>query len=224
MVLNNKKAKTGKKKFIPKQVLIDPKKSCIRIYTDGSCLVNPGGAGTYSFVIVEDDKAIHEYGEHYLSTTNNRMEIMAVLNAIEFLSDCTNIEQAVIYTDSTYVYNGIINKAGKKANKNSDLWATVQRLVADNPYIQYMWTQGHAGQKWNEYADEMCRKMYKKNPIADTGYNHTIYGTNPRSQKPKESIEALGLLKEVYQSNSFNTIGYSTAVKIIECLKSNNMI
>lgn len=166
----NKKSAPAKKSFIPAQVLIDPKKTCIRIWTDGSCLVNPGGAGSYSFVITEDDKAIHEYGEHYVSTTNNRMEIMAALSAIEYIAGVKEVEQVVLYTDSTYVYNGITKKAGKQANKNGDLWEKIQKVVAANPHIQYMWTKGHVGQKWNEHADELCREMYKKVAIPDKGF------------------------------------------------------
>jgi ribonuclease HI len=169
MKLTSQKHSKGDKKFTPTQVLINPNKSCIRIYTDGSCLINPGGAGTYSFVIVENDQMIHEYGEHYKSTTNNRMEIKAVSNAIEYISSI-QVDQVVVYTDSTYVYNAIMKKAGKQAAKNGDLLERLKVLVADNPHIQYMWTKGHAGQKWNEHADELCRKMYQKVPIPDTGY------------------------------------------------------
>lgn len=164
---NNKK--TGKK-FTPQQVLIDPKRPCIRIYTDGSCLVNPGGAGTCSFVMVENDKVVHQHGEHYTSTTNNRMEIRAVMNAIEYIKSVMWEEQVVIYMDSTYVYSSILKKVGKQVNKNGDLWEQMKELVAQNPNIKYMWTQGHAGHKWNEYADEMCRETYKKAAILDIGY------------------------------------------------------
>lgn len=170
MNLSKRSAKTAGKKFTPQQVLINPKEPCIRIYTDGSCIQNPGGAGTCSFVIVENDTAIHQHGEHYISTTNNRMEIRAVMNAIEYVKHLKWTWQVVIYTDSTYVYTSIQKKVGKQANKNGDLWERMRELVAQNPNIQYMWTQGHAGQKWNEYADEMCRETYKKVAIPDIGY------------------------------------------------------
>lgn len=169
MQLSRKDSKTGSKKYTAPQVLINPNKSCIRIYTDGSCKVNPGGAGTWSFVIVENDTPIYEYGQNYRSTTNNRMELMAVMNAIEYINT-QNVEQVVIYSDSQYVCNSIHNKKGKEANKNGDLLEQIKKLVANSPHIQYMWTQGHAGQKWNEYADELCRIMYSKVATPDTGY------------------------------------------------------
>jgi len=211
MQLSKRSPKKTSKKFTPVQVLIKPDKPCIRVYTDGSCLVNPGGAGTCSFVIVENDKPIHQHGEHYQSTTNNRMEIRAVINAIEYISGIKWTDQVVIYTDSTYVYNSIIKKAGKQANKNGDLWEQMRILVADNPNVQYMWTQGHAGHKWNEYADELCRETYKKAAIPDIGYVQVSGTKQPTNDTKKFLLDRLWPgtsepYREAYWKSNLNSV------------------
>jgi ribonuclease HI len=137
------------------------------IYTDGACSGNPGPGGwgavlRYGGVV----KELHG-GEH--STTNNRMELLAAISALEALTRPMPVE---LYTDSTYVLNGITKwlpgwerngwkTAAKKPVKNVDLW---QRLVAAMARhdIRWHWVKGHAGDPGNERADELARLGIKE--------------------------------------------------------------
>jgi len=126
---------------------------------------------------------------------------MGVLNAIKYLEldYSTTQEQVVIYTDSQYVYKSIMAKKGKEANKNGDLLEKLKDAVSCNPHIQYMWTEGHAGKRWNEYADELCRKMYKKTAIPDSGYERLMPSAMLRRNiMPGQPVTAKQFLLESY--------------------------
>lgn len=132
--------------------------SVIEIYTDGSCIGNPG-AGGWAALIRQGD------GEQMLTgsdaaTTNNRMELMAAIMALESLTEGS---VATLVTDSTYVKNGITSwiAGWKRKNwrsktglvKNRDLW---ERLDAANALrsITWRWVRGHSGNRWNEAVDQ----------------------------------------------------------------------
>lgn len=135
----------------------------ITIYTDGACSGNPGVGGW---------GAVLFYKEHYKEicggqkdTTNNRMELQAVIEAIKLIKKTQPI---IVYTDSKYVQNGISEwihswkkngwkNAEKKPIKNVDLWKTLDELVL-NHTITWKWVKGHAGDKYNEIADALARK------------------------------------------------------------------
>lgn len=135
----------------------------IKIYTDGACSGNPGVGGW---------GAVLFYKEHYKEicggekdTTNNRMELQGVIEAIKLIKKSQPI---IVYTDSKYVQNGISEwihgwkkngwkGANKKPIKNIDLWKTLDELVA-NHTITWKWVKGHAGDKYNEIADALARK------------------------------------------------------------------
>lgn len=229
MNIHNKRATTAKKKAESPRVLINPNKPCIRLWTDGSCKPTNPGPGTCAFVVVEAEQMIYEHGDHYRYTTNNRMELMAMLNAIQYITENTTEEQVVIYTDSQYVHNGITQYRYKqKARgwadmKNADLWMQISDAADACPRIQYMWTKGHAGSKWNEYTDQLCHRSYSKVPLIDAEYMNTT-DMPVIAPVPAKGSEALQLLTEIYKSPAFNSVGYSTAVKVIECLSKNNMI
>ena len=128
-------------------------------YTDGSCLSNPGRGG-WAYVLLDGDHIIKSDsgGEKY--TTNNRMEMLAAINAV--------IAGArIVRTDSTYVINGITKwvagwiKAGwKKPNKaavrNADLW---QQLLAISAGVVWEHVRGHSGDKYNDMVDVAARKV-----------------------------------------------------------------
>ncbi|EEB86399.1 ribonuclease HI [Roseobacter sp. GAI101] len=136
-------------------------------YTDGACSGNPGPGGWGALMrAMEDGKIVKERelkgGE--AATTNNRMELMAAISALEALARPTEI---TIVTDSNYVKNGITNwihgwkkngwkNAAKKPVKNAELW---QRLDAANARhsVTWKWVKGHAGHPENERADELAR-------------------------------------------------------------------
>jgi ribonuclease HI len=138
----------------------------MEIYTDGCCKGNPGQGGWG--VYCEYNKNIYEYFGSENMTTNNRMELTAVIRAIENLYNNQDIN---IYTDSTYVYNGITKwihnwkkNNWKNANnqfvKNQDLWIKLDELI--KPNIHFFWVKGHNNNFGNEKADFLANKSLKK--------------------------------------------------------------
>ena len=134
----------------------------VQMFTDGSCLGNPGPGGWG--VILRFGDAERELSGGEAETTNNRMELRA---AIEGLSSLTRVLPVEIHTDSTYVRNGITQwihgwkrngwkTADKKPVKNADLWLELDALVARYP-VEWHWVKGHAGHPENERADELAR-------------------------------------------------------------------
>jgi ribonuclease HI len=135
----------------------------VEIFTDGACSGNPGPGGW---------GAILRAGEHEKEmwggdseTTNNRMELMAAIMALEALKGPTTID---LHTDSTYVKDGITRwihnwqrngwkTAAKKPVKNMDLWQRLQEAMARHE-ISWHWVKGHAGHPENERADELARR------------------------------------------------------------------
>lgn len=133
----------------------------IEIFTDGACSGNPGPGG-WGVLIVEDGDERELFGGEG-ETTNNRMEMQAVIEALKATRG-----PVVLYTDSQYVKNGITDwirgwkrngwkTAAKKPVKNKDLWIEIDRL-ADGRSIEWRWVKGHAGHEGNERADELARR------------------------------------------------------------------
>ena len=134
----------------------------LKIYTDGSCLGNPGPGG-WGF-IATDGKNTAERSGGELNTTNNRMELMAVIRALTAAKNHTELE---IHTDSQYVKNGMTTwVAGWKKNnwrtptkkpvKNQDLWMQLDEL-ASTKKIHWHWVRGHNGHEMNERVDTLAR-------------------------------------------------------------------
>ena len=134
----------------------------IEIYTDGACSGNPGPGGWGAILRMgEHEKEL--YGGE-ADTTNNRMEMMAVIKALEALKRASTVD---LYTDSKYVQQGINEwlagwkakgwkTAAKKPVKNEDLWKRIDTLTAQHD-ITIHWIKGHAGHPENERADELAR-------------------------------------------------------------------
>lgn len=133
----------------------------IKVYTDGACKGNPGQGG-WGALILENDVKREIYGGES-NTTNNRMELMAVIRALELLKEQNDI---TIFTDSTYVQKGIsewiINwkrngwkSSNKKSVKNKDLWVELDNLN-DLMSVKWQWIKGHAGHSGNERADYLA--------------------------------------------------------------------
>ena len=142
----------------------------IKIYTDGACIGNPGPGG-WAAVIIEKDKNEELFGGEKM-TTNNRMELTAVIKALEYcnfkIDEQADFKYLKIFTDSTYVKEGItvwINKweknnwktSDKKNVKNVDLWKALKEL-SKSRQINWEWVKGHSGNPMNELADSLAKK------------------------------------------------------------------
>lgn len=135
----------------------------VEIFTDGGCRGNPGIGGWGALLRYGEVEKELWGGE--LETTNNRMELMAVIRALEAINRSTPLR---ITTDSTYVKNGITEwihnwkrngwkTAAKKPVKNVDLWQQLDELVQQHQ-IEWAWVKGHSGHRENEIADELANR------------------------------------------------------------------
>lgn len=140
----------------------------IEIYTDGSCLGNPGPGG---WGVVMRYKGVEkELSGTVPSTTNNRMELQAAIEGIKAIKRSITVE---LYTDSKYLRDGITQwlpkwkangwrRADRKPVKNKDLWEELDKLV-QNHTISWHWVKGHQGHPENERADELARNAIPEN-------------------------------------------------------------
>lgn len=141
----------------------DPTTSRVTIHTDGACLGNPGPGG-WGAVLRYGDHNLELYGGE-AATTNNRMELMAAIRALETLTRRSEVD---LHTDSSYVRNGIMSWVAKwKSNgwrtsakapvKNDDLWRRLDAAAAAHD-VAWHWVKGHAGDPGNELADSLAGK------------------------------------------------------------------
>jgi ribonuclease HI len=140
----------------------------IQIYTDGGCSGNPGPGG-WAFVMSKEDREFRASGCDR-ATTNNRMELLAVIKALEEVRKMPDFQgiKIELYTDSEYVKRGITEwiknwerngykTAAKKPVKNQDLWMTLKDL-SDGLALNWNWVKGHAGNRLNEECDGLVQE------------------------------------------------------------------
>jgi ribonuclease HI len=138
-------------------------KKHVKIYTDGACSGNPGPGG-WGAILVYGDKE-KELSGYEAETTNNRMELMAVIGALEKLKEPCVVD---LYSDSNYVLKGISEwlpgwkargwkTADKKPVKNVEYWQRLESATNGHS-IKWHWVKGHNGHVMNERADELARK------------------------------------------------------------------
>lgn len=138
-----------------------------KIYTDGACSGNPGPGGWGAVIFDNDNNQTNISGKEK-NTTNNRMEILAAIMALKKIKSNSQI---TIYTDSTYVKNGITEwvfnwkkndwkTASKKPVKNKDLWIKLDKLCEKNK-VSWKWVKGHAANKYNNLADQLATSALK---------------------------------------------------------------
>lgn len=134
------------------------------MYTDGACLGNPGPGGYAAMLVWQGHEKMVVGGD--ADTTNNRMEMMAVIAGLEACKRSLSID---VFTDSTYVKNGMekyIHQwkkngwrlASGKAVKNKDLWQKMDALVSVHD-VSWFWVKGHSGHRENEIVDEAAREQ-----------------------------------------------------------------
>lgn len=137
--------------------------STVEIYTDGACRGNPGPGG-WGALLRFNNTEKHLFGAE-TDTTNNRMELMAAIVALESLTRPCDV---VLTTDSQYVKKGITEwidgwkkrqwkTAGRKPVKNTDLWQRLDQAVARH-HIKWQWVKGHSGHPENELADQLANR------------------------------------------------------------------
>ncbi|MCL2678607.1 MAG: ribonuclease HI [Clostridiales bacterium] len=141
----------------------------LKIWTDGSCLGNPGNGG-WAFVMTDGAQTIERSGGER-DTTNNRMELTAVINALGALKKHNEFE---LFTDSQYVKNGVEiwmknwkkngwKTANRKPVANQDLWLALDALLPKFK-IHWRWVKGHSGNEMNERCDILARTAAEKMP------------------------------------------------------------
>ena len=140
----------------------------IKIYTDGSCIGNPGTGGWAAVIINGKNEKVISGSKN--STTNNQMELLA---AIKALSNFNKKKSLKIFTDSNYVKDGITKwiknweknnwkTSAKKPVKNQELWKKLDKLVKFHD-VKWEWVKGHSTNIYNNLADELARKAAEKN-------------------------------------------------------------
>jgi ribonuclease HI len=144
----------------------------ITIYTDGASSGNPGPGG-YGTVLISGKHRL-EKSAGYRLTTNNRMELMAVIVGLESLK--IKKSKVAVYTDSKYVADSVEkgwvfqweSKAFKK-KKNADLWIRFLKIYRQHD-VRFVWIKGHANNTENEVCDRLAVEASKGNLLDDTGY------------------------------------------------------
>lgn len=144
----------------------------IIIYTDGGCTGNPGPGGWAAVILFNGQETRLSGGD--LSTTNNKMELTAVIKALTYINENSELKDksVEIYTDSQYVKNGLTQwifnwikngwkTAAKKPVKNKEYWIAL-KSEADKLQIKWNWVKGHSGDFYNELCDSLVEEERMK--------------------------------------------------------------
>ena len=142
----------------------------IKIYTDGSCLENPGNGGWAAIIFIDNEKVVITGNKK--NTTNNQMELLAAIEALKKIPEGEG-QKIQIYTDSKYVKQGItewIKKwiqnnwktSSKQKVKNVKLWKELNEISKKHK-IEWHWVKAHAGVAFNEEVDELAKKAASLN-------------------------------------------------------------
>lgn len=148
----------------------------VQLYTDGSCLGNPGPGGYGALLVYNGHKK--ELSQGFKNTTNNRMELLAVIEGLGALSQPCKVD---LTTDSNYVKDGITKwiknwkkngwkTASKQPVKNVDLWKKLDEAVQPHQ-IEWHWVKGHSGHPENELVDDLARAAAESSDLLeDVGF------------------------------------------------------
>lgn len=143
----------------------------IEIYTDGSCTPNPG-VGTCAFIVTDSKQVLYQQGYKFPGqSTNNMMELSAVIKALEYVEKNHKDQRVYIHMDSQYVQLGLAEwlegwkrknwrTASKKPVANADLWQELDALKSRLSKVQFQWVKGHNNNKFNTLVDQLCATSY----------------------------------------------------------------
>jgi ribonuclease HI len=190
----------------------------ITIYTDGGCRPNPGPGGWGAVLLIKGKKPKDLSGGEREST-NNRMELTAAIEALRFL---TTGHQVKLVTDSKYLRQGVTQwmenwrrngwrTAQKTAVKNQDLWQALSEEM-ERHEIDWHWTRGHAGNKWNERADRLASREIEREelPVDDPGAVH-LYAAAAYSGKQRAGAWGVVLAFQEKVKESSEKVGGASA-------------
>lgn len=147
----------------------------VEIFTDGSCLGNPGKGGIG--ILLRYQSIEKTVNKGYFLTTNNRMELRAVIEALNLLKEPCRV---VLHSDSQYMQNGIQKwifnwkknnwkTSNKTPVKNQDLWVALDQAIARHQ-VEWQWVKGHTGHRENELCDELAKAAANNPSLQDVGY------------------------------------------------------
>ncbi len=151
----------------------------VEIFTDGSCLGNPGKGGIG--ILLRYQGREKQISQGYLLTTNNRMELLAVIEALNALKEPCRVQ---LHSDSQYMQNGIQKwifnwkknnwkTSDKKPVKNQDLWIALDNAIQRHQ-VEWQWVKGHSGHYENEICDQLAKQGANNPTLEDSGYLPTI--------------------------------------------------
>jgi len=142
----------------------------LKIYTDGSCFGNPGPGGYAAIILDSENRIIEKISGYELHTTNNRMEMLAIIRALQWIrvQKKTLPLKINIYSDSSLIVQTM--NLGWKKRANLDLWQDLS-LAASGLALKFIWVRGHDGDKYNEQCDKIAQaeslkaqKIIQKHP------------------------------------------------------------
>lgn len=157
------KRRKGKPTGKTKAPVIDDTQG-VHVFADGACVPNPGGGG-WAYIVIIDGHEVHSASGAAPSTTNNRMELAAVLAALEWIAENAAGRPVALYSDSRYVVDGCNSwrhgwkrkswKRGAAPVLNADLWQAIDAALMDRPQ-DLTWCKGHSGIRGNVRADKLA--------------------------------------------------------------------
>jgi ribonuclease HI len=202
-----------------------------KLYTDGACSGNPGPGG-WGVVVCFDDGSIHELGGYDRATTNNRMEMQAAIDALNFFADWEQTDPCVLHTDSEYLIKGITQwvkgwrkkgwkTAAGKPVLNQDLWETLDRLNQQIQFqtkvaVTWQYVRGHSGNEGNERCDEIARSFAARQAPQLRQRSTTLASTHQAkpAPTPKPAVPSSPPMSEEHHLHSEPTENLPREVRV----------